>query len=104
MPRMFCCLPLVTGLRCADEASEDATASETGREVDPLENPLSVGEAVEMLGTTARFPRRLAAERRIRIVHVGRHVCIPTSALKAFVASGTVAPDEFSWSPRGGVA
>jgi len=75
----------------------------TGREADALENLWSVGEAAEMLGTTARFPRRLAGERRIRIVHVGRHVCIPTSALKAFVASGTVARDEFSWSLRGGV-
>jgi excisionase family DNA binding protein len=70
----------------------------------PLERLLSVGEAAEMLGTTVRFPRRLVAERRIRFVHVGRHVRIPISALEAFVASGTVEPDEFSWSPRGGVA
>ena len=69
-----------------------------------MENLLSVGEAAEMLGTTARFPRRLVAERRIRFVHVGRHVRIPASALEAFVASGAVEPDEFSGSPRGGVA
>jgi len=69
-----------------------------------MERLLSVEEAAKLLGTTVRFPRRLVAERRIRFVHVGRHVRIPISALEAFVASGTVEPDEFSWSPRGGVA
>lgn len=68
-----------------------------------MEKLLSVGEAAELLGTTVRFPRRLVVERRIRFVHVGRHVRIPMSALEDFVTSGTVEPDEFSWSPRGGV-
>lgn len=69
-----------------------------------MDRLLSVEEAAKLLGTTVRFPRRLVAERRIRFVHVGRHVRIPLSALEAFVASGTVEPDEFSWSPRGGMA
>jgi len=67
-----------------------------------MDRLLSVEEAAKLLGTTVRFPRRLVAERRIRFVHIGRHVRIPISALEAFVASGTVEPDELS--PRGGVA
>jgi len=64
---------------------------------------LSVEKATKLIGTTVRLPQRLVAEHRIRFVHVGRHVRIPISALEAFVASGTVEPDAFSWSPRGGV-
>jgi excisionase family DNA binding protein len=75
-----------------------------GKADSSLDRLLSAEEAATLLGTTVRFPRRLVAERRIRFVHVGRHVRIPLSALEAFVASGTVEPDEFSWSPRGGVA
>ena len=56
---------------------------------DPL---LTIDQAAELLGTTARFPRRLIAERRIRFVHVGRHVRIPESALHEFVESNTVEP------------
>ncbi|WP_082591937.1 excisionase family DNA-binding protein [Terrabacter sp. Soil810] len=40
--------------------------------------------------TTARFPRRLIAERRIRFVRVGRHVRIPESELQGFIDEGTV--------------
>jgi excisionase family DNA binding protein len=43
-----------------------------------VERLLTVGEVAELLGTTERFPRRLIAERRIRFVHVGRHVRIPS--------------------------
>jgi excisionase family DNA binding protein len=57
-----------------------------------VERLLTVGEVAELLGTTERFPRRLIAERRIRFVHVGRHVRIPESALGQFVADGTVRP------------
>jgi excisionase family DNA binding protein len=53
---------------------------------------LSVDEVAEVLGTTARFPRRLIAERRITFVKVGRHVRIPESALTAFVEANTVRP------------
>jgi excisionase family DNA binding protein len=41
---------------------------------------LSVAQVAERLGTTERFPRRLAAERRITFVKVGRHVRIPDQA------------------------
>ncbi|KUJ36317.1 excisionase family DNA binding protein [Streptomyces sp. 3212.3] len=53
---------------------------------------LSVDQVAEMLGTTARFPRRLIAERRITFVKVGRHVRIPESAVDAFIEAHTVKP------------
>ncbi|HLL35178.1 MAG TPA: helix-turn-helix domain-containing protein [Streptomyces sp.] len=53
---------------------------------------LSVDQVAELLGTTARFPRRLIAERRITFVKVGRHVRIPESALAAYIESNTVQP------------
>jgi excisionase family DNA binding protein len=59
---------------------------------DGLERLLTVGQAAELLGTTERFPRRLIAERRIRFVRLGRHVRIPESALRAFIAAGVVEP------------
>lgn len=45
-----------------------------------------------------RFPRRLIAERRIRFVHVGRHVRIPASAVAEFIEAGTVQPIK-KWRP-----
>jgi excisionase family DNA binding protein len=56
---------------------------------DPL---LTIDQAAELLGTGPRFPRRLVAERRIRFVHVGRHVRIPQSALIEYVIANTVKP------------
>lgn len=53
---------------------------------------LSVKEAAQVLGTTPRFPRRLIEERRITFVRVGRHVRIPESALREFIAAGVVEP------------
>ncbi|MEV0172772.1 helix-turn-helix domain-containing protein [Streptomyces sp. NPDC050803] len=53
---------------------------------------LSVDQVAELLGTTVRFPRRLVEERRIRYVKVGRHVRIPESALREYLASRTVEP------------
>jgi excisionase family DNA binding protein len=53
---------------------------------------LTVGEVAEMLRTSERFPRRLIAERRIRFTRVGRHVRIPESALREFIAAGLVEP------------
>ncbi|WP_432250960.1 excisionase family DNA-binding protein [Streptomyces sanyensis] len=47
---------------------------------------------LKRLGTTARFPRRLIAERRIVFVKVGRHVRIPERALAEFVTASTVQP------------
>ena len=57
-----------------------------------MDRLLTVDEVAALLGTTARFPRRLIAERRIRVVRVGRHVRIPECELKAFVEAGTVQP------------
>lgn len=57
-----------------------------------MDQLLSIDEAAEILGTTARFPRRLVAERRIRFVKVGRHVRIPASALIEFIQEGTIEP------------
>jgi excisionase family DNA binding protein len=53
---------------------------------------LTVSEAAEILSTSERFPRRLIEERRIRFVRVGRHVRIPESALREFIAAGLVEP------------
>jgi excisionase family DNA binding protein len=55
-----------------------------------MERLMTLEEAGEAMGTTARFPRRLVAERRIRFVKIGKHVRIPQSALEEFVAAGTV--------------
>ncbi len=55
-----------------------------------MERLFTIDEAADALGTGPRFPRRLIAERRIRFVHVGRHVRIPESALVEFVSAGTV--------------
>ncbi|WP_435974981.1 excisionase family DNA-binding protein [Streptomyces sp. Qhu_M48] len=57
-----------------------------------MDRLLSVDEVAELLGTTARFPRRLIEERRITFVKVGRHVRIPESAVASFVADNTIEP------------
>lgn len=53
---------------------------------------LTVAEAAEILRTSERFPRRLIQERRIGFIHLGRHVRIPESALREFIAAGLVPP------------
>ena len=55
-----------------------------------METLLTVDEAAERLGTSARFIRRLIAERRIAYVKVGRHVRIAEDDLAGFVAAGRV--------------
>jgi excisionase family DNA binding protein len=65
-----------------------------------MEQLLSVNQAAELLGTTVRFPRRLVAERRVRFIHVGRHVRIPLSALEDLIRDGTVEPVGARTSPR----
>jgi excisionase family DNA binding protein len=62
-----------------------------------IERLLTLAQVAELLGTTERFPRRLIAERRIRFVHVGRHVRIPESAVREFVAASTVEPVKVMW-------
>ncbi len=63
-----------------------------GRDQEPADRLLTVAEAAELLSTSSRFPRRLIEERRIRFVRVGRHVRIPESALREFIAAGLVEP------------
>ena len=58
----------------------------------PADRLLTVSEAAAILSTSERFPRRLIEERRIRFVRVGRHVRIPESALREFIAAGLVEP------------
>jgi excisionase family DNA binding protein len=60
------------------------------RDRQPSDRLLTVAEAAELLSTSQRFPRRLIEERRIRFVRVGRHVRIPESALREFIAAGLV--------------
>jgi excisionase family DNA binding protein len=56
------------------------------------ERLLTVAQVAELLSTSERFPRRLIAERRIRFVRIGRHVRIPETALREFIAAGVVEP------------
>jgi excisionase family DNA binding protein len=70
------------------------TSTTTNVAVDRL---LTVTQVAELLGTTERFPRRLIAERRIRFVHVGRHVRIPESAVLEFIVAGLVEPVQIRW-------
>jgi excisionase family DNA binding protein len=56
------------------------------------ERLLTIAEAAELLSTSQRFPRRLIEQRRIRFVRIGRHVRIPESALREFIAAGLVEP------------
>ena len=67
-----------------------------------MDKLLTVDQAAEVFRTTARFPRRLIAERRIRFVRVGRHVRIPLSAVREYMDAGTVEPITITW--RGGRA
>ena len=53
---------------------------------------LTVAEVAECLNTGERFVRRLIEERRITVVHLGRLVRIPKSAVNAFIKAGTVQP------------
>ena len=51
---------------------------------------LTVEEAADCLGTSARFVRRLVLERRIAYIKVGRHVRIAEADLASFVAAGRI--------------
>ena len=61
-------------------------------EAKSMERLVSLDAAAEILGTSARFPRRLIAERRIRFVRVGRHIRIPESAIAEYIEARTVPP------------
>lgn len=56
------------------------------------ERLLTLEESADLLGTGVRFTRRLIAERRIRFVKIGRHVRIPATALREYIAAATVEP------------
>ena len=56
------------------------------------EQLLTVDVAAERLSTSARFVRRLIAERRIEFVMVGRHVRISEPALAEFIEAGRTPP------------
>ena len=60
-----------------------------------MDKLLTVEQAAERMGTSARFVRRLIGERRIAYVKLGRHVRIAEIDLVNFVATGRVeaAPD-----------
>jgi excisionase family DNA binding protein len=58
----------------------------------PPDRLLTITEAADMLNTGSRFAQRLVTERRIRFTHVGRHVRIPESAVREFIAAGMVEP------------
>jgi excisionase family DNA binding protein len=73
----------------------------TGREqLAPTERLLTIAEAADLLRTSERFPRRLIEERRIRFTRIGRHVRIPESALREFIAAGLVEPITSRRKPR----
>jgi excisionase family DNA binding protein len=55
-----------------------------------LDTLLSVEQAAERLGTSARFVRRLVFERRIAYIKLGRHVRITARDLDAFIEAGRV--------------
>jgi len=74
-------------------------------QLDPDDRLLTVAEAAELLNTSPRFPRRLIEERRIRFVRYGkRHVRIPESALREFIAAGLVEPVTVRGRSRGRAA
>lgn len=68
------------------------------------ERYLNVDQVAELLGTTVRFPRRLIEERRITYVKVGRHVRIPESAIREYIAANTVQPRRRGAAALRGVA
>jgi len=55
---------------------------------------LTVDQAAEHLGTTARFIRRLRAERRIAVVKLGKHIRIDSHDLDAYIAASRQEPSK----------
>ena len=67
-----------------------------------LDALLSVEQAAERLGTSARFVRRLVFQRRIAYVKLGRHVRIATRDLDDFIAASRVDVAELPAAARKG--
>ena len=67
---------------------------------------LTVEDAAERMSTSARFIRRLIAERRIAYVKLGRHVRIAEADIVAFIEAGRVQPMDASviWLARRRIA
>ncbi len=61
-----------------------------------MERMLTIDQAAERLGTSARFVRRLITERRIAFSKLGRHVRLNSADVDAFIRAGRVEP----WSRR----
>jgi excisionase family DNA binding protein len=57
-----------------------------------MDRLLSVDQAAEVFGTSAQFPRKLIAQRRIGFVRVGRLVRIPESVIREYIETQTVEP------------
>jgi excisionase family DNA binding protein len=53
-------------------------------------NLLTPEQAADRLGTSIRFVRRLAAERRIPFFHIGKHVRFLSTDIEEFIAAGRV--------------
>ena len=67
-----------------------------------MDEMLTVEEAADRLGTSARFVRRLVFERRIAYTKLGRHVRIAARDLDAFVRAGRVEVGELPTLSRRG--
>jgi excisionase family DNA binding protein len=73
----------------------------TPREATELDTLLSIEQAAERLGTSARFVRRLVFERRIAYVKLGRHVRISSRDLDAFIRTSRVEVGQYPTLRRG---
>ena len=58
-----------------------------------LEPILTKAEAAAAMNVTVRFVERCVLERRIRYVKIGKFVRIPESAVREFIARGSVEVD-----------
>ena len=67
-----------------------------------MDEMLTVEEAADRLGTSARFVRRLVFERRIAYTKDGRHVRIAARDLDAFIRAGRVEVGELPTLSRRG--
>jgi excisionase family DNA binding protein len=67
-----------------------------------MDRLLTVEQAAERLGTSARFVRRLVFERRVAYVKLGRHVRIAAGDLDAFIRAGRVEVGELPTLTRRG--
>ena len=65
-------------------------SSSPGSRPDQTHDPLlSYEQCAERLGTTRRFPKRLAEERRVKSVKVGRERKIRESELERWIEANT---------------